>query len=287
MQRFNTAMMELTVTNGQVHSTDERPFDPEAFSCFKYGWLPPARAYAHELAACIAPRLLNMPNRPIIVVSAPYKFLPTASHAIAQCLVTELESRGLKPELLPFHKSRPGNSTYAQSSEADRLAELATLGLKIDESRIRGSIVLVVDDIRMTGTAELVTAKFLEPLEPHAIWYLHAFRMDEVIAKANPALEDRLNQTVPHRLVDFLWQAEHGDFQLCTRVLRHILETCSKDFWSFLSMAPTAFLHEINQAAVNTGSDYCQRYITELYLLQEEIQWRESRIDQQPLQTSK
>jgi hypothetical protein len=219
------------------------------------------------LATLIGDQLWHVAEgRPVRIVSAPYKYLPTASHGVAGYLWQQLSKQAISldlepPVLLPFHKARTGSSAYARSSEAERLATLATLGLHLDEKLVRGAVVLVVDDIRITGSAERATAAYLETLAPHSLWYLHAARLDNAVACSHPGLEDELNQSVPHTLMGIIHDVREGNFQLNTRVLRLILETDNKEDYSFfLEVAPLLLLAEMHNAAIGSGLHYVKQY---------------------------
>jgi hypothetical protein len=274
VKTFSETLSTLTVVDGQVLCQDGSPFDRVAYSHFKYGFTPPAVEYGQRLAAHIAGQLDEVAGaEPITIVSAPYKYLPTASHAVAQALIAELSyrivlSRREPPVLVPFFKSRVGSSNYAKSDHEYRLKSLATLGLRIDESRVRGAHVVVVDDIRITGSAEKATAQYLESLQPASIWSLHVARFDEAIGKAYPGLEDELNQTVAHTPEVILQQVADGEFQLNTRVLRLILETENRaSFDWFMFNAPRSLLESIHQAAIGNGVAYYEKYRTNLELV--------------------
>lgn len=281
MHSFNDALMDLTVVDGEVLSQDGRPFDRVAYSHFKYGHIPPAIQYGRGLAGLVGDRVFaHAGNEPITIVSAPYKHLPTASHVIAQSLTAELSHQAVvngqePPVLVPFHKTQVGDSSYAKSSESDRLKALSTLGLQIDERRVTGAHVLVVDDIRITGTAEKATAAYLESLAPASIWYLHAARLNEGIGKEYPHLEDELNQTVAHTPEVFLQQWAAGEFQLNTRVLRLILEFEGDLFTAFIAAAPNSLLEHIYQSAIGNGPAYYARYRDNLELLYIQLGFRE------------
>ncbi|HEY8886618.1 MAG TPA: phosphoribosyltransferase family protein [Candidatus Microsaccharimonas sp.] len=274
MQTFSHTLSTLTVIDGQVLCQDGTLFDRVAYSHFKYGFLPPAVQYGQQLAALIADQLFEVAGtEPITIVSAPYKYLPTASHAVAQAITAELSHKAVMngqepPVLVPFFKSRVGSSNYAKSSEEYRQKSLATLGLRIDKSRVRGAHVVVVDDIRITGSAEKATAQYLESLQPASIWYLHAARLEELLGIAYPGLEDELNQTVAHTPEVILQQVAAGEFQLNTRILRLILETENyASFDWFVSAAPRHLLESIHQAALGNGPAYYEKYRTNLELV--------------------
>ena len=278
MLTIRRTLQDLTVIDNEVFCQDGSPFDRVAYSRFKYGYLPPAVAYGRGLAALIADELWEVSaGQPTCIISAPYKYVPTASHYIALSLREQLArlavAKGLEPPVLvPFHKAKVGDSSYARSSEADRLKTVAALGLHLDESRVPGAHWLVVDDIRITGSAELATARYLEPLGPESVWYLHAARLPEDIGKVHPGLEDELNQTVSHNLEDILKDVHEGAFQLNTRVLRRILETQSAEqFRWFARCLPTSLLEQIHDAGVGSGLDYYRKYELNLKAVQIEL----------------
>ncbi|MFZ1301981.1 MAG: phosphoribosyltransferase family protein [Candidatus Microsaccharimonas sp.] len=263
---------ELSIVDGVVinHSDGGSPFDREAYARFKYGYLPPATEYARWLAWEMEDDLFQLAGaEPIRIISAPYKYLPTASHAIAKALARELSATAIghgyePPVLVPFFKDKMGDDSYANGSEADRLRQLAALGLRIDESQIRDAHVLVVDDIRITGTAEKTTADYLETLNPRGVWYLHAAVLPEDQGKSNPAIESALNQSVPHGWMDVLDDVNSGQFSLNTRVLRHILEYSDDGFTLFVQHAPDNLLREIHDASMGNGLAYYNKYRTHL-----------------------
>ena len=279
------ALQDLSVSNGQVLTDGGVPFDRVAYSRFKYGYALPAVGYGRGLAELIGPDLFDLAgSEPVRVVSAPYKHLPTASQVIAEALVGELARMSVlthqiePPKLVPFYKSRVGSGSYAKSSEADRLRSLATLGLRIDASQIEGAHVLIVDDIRITGSAERATAGFMETLNPRGVWYLHAARLPEQVGKLHPGLEDELNQTVGHTARDILRDIATGDFRLNTRVLRHILEYSESEFNLFTSSAPDTILRQMLYAALGNGVSYVRTHAAHVGLLSEEIDRREGKL---------
>lgn len=277
MYRRHISLMHLTMVNGRVTCMDGSSFDAVQYSRFKYGYEPPAVGYGYGLSGLVADELLaRASGRKTIVVSAPYKALPTASHAIAKALLRALSARfineGLEPPVLvPFHKARVGSAAYAMSSEEERRRTLATLGLHIDESLVRGANVLAVDDIRITGSAEAGTRSYLEGLGPNGVWYLHAARLDEQIASRNPGLEDELNQTFPKSLDTILLDEVNRQFALNTRVLRFIMETADEAaFEEFLSVAPSHLLEQIYSGVMGSGLTYVKRYPVTFPLLETE-----------------
>lgn len=281
VRRF--ALHDLDVSDGQLLDQSGRRFDRESYARFKYGHVPPAVTYGRGLARLIGDELFELAGTdPIRVVSAPYKHLPTASHGIARALVGALSREAVirrgrdAPMLVPFFKSRLSDDGYARASHADRQRELARQGFRVDEMLIRGAHVLIVDDLRITGSAEQATGRFLEALAPEGTWYLHAARLAAGLGRSDPGLESEINQSVPHGAHDLLRDMSAGEFALNTRVLRHMLEYESDaEFSLILQRAPSRILHEMLDAALGSGIEYYRRHRERLTLLRDQIDRRE------------
>jgi hypothetical protein len=281
MQRFHRALMQLCMSQDEVYCQDGSLFDRVAYSRFKYGHTPPARQYGIDLARLIESDLLEKRgDRPTIIISAPYKFVPTASHGIALAMRHALAARfvesGIEPPVVvPFHKTRTGTDTYAMSSLEERLRMLATLGLNIDERLVREANVLVVDDIRITGTAQATTAAFIESLAPYSVWYLHAARLSERASAEHPGIEDELNQSVPKSISTVLRDIQAGEFMLNARVLGFIMKAADQAaFKKLLSEAPDEALEQLHEATLCSGLQYVARFPHSLQQLNDELQGR-------------
>lgn len=231
------------------------PFDRDAYSRFKYGWLPPAEWYARGLTKALSYLRHESQITEVRVVSAPYKALPTASHAIAEYLVEGLVACG-RPDtkLLPMHKAKMGSSTYAMSSPEVRAARTKAMELSIDEEEVTDNIIIVVDDIRITGAAERKTAEFIEALNPAEVLYVHAAIMDPEFAASHPGIENELNQSHAHSLGKMVGMMWAGSFQLNTRVMRWMLENAALP--DFLAVMPRNVVQLMHDSAQLSGSDY-------------------------------
>ncbi len=256
------ALMHVTErADGTLEAADGQPFDEVGYSRFKYGWVPPAIDYGYGLARLIQndPRLLD---RPVLIISAPYKYVPTASHGIArylrQALALQFTQLGVEPPVIqPFHKSRTGSDRYAKAGHAERLESLRTLGLYIDASRVRDANLLVVDDIRVTGGAQRATAEYVEPMVPHGIWYLHAAVLDPHIANENPGKESVLNRKFPPSLSTIAADIAASEFELNSRTVGFIMKQPDVDW--FFSSLPDAQLGQLYDAVIGSGLEFMSR----------------------------
>lgn len=271
MRIEHLALQTLTEEKGNLVDETGEAFDSVGYSRFKHGYTPPARAYGMKLASLLIREHTDplIDPRPLVVLSAPYLCLPTASHAIAQQLAVVLNmSRAfdkVSPVIVPhFRKLAAGLDTYATLPMEEREAVLNELELQIDPALITNANVLVVDDIRISGTAERRTAMHIEPMQPHAVWYLHAAALNEELGMQRPDIESTLNRTFETTLNTIRDDMQRGEFTLNTRVLRLIL-TCSDDqarteLALFCQWCPEYFLEQIHASILGNGHDYIARY---------------------------
>ncbi len=269
MRTAQLALHMLTGLGDEVRCINGCPFDRIGYSNFKHGYEPAGVEYGYELADLIGEDVVGMAHEtgsPVVILSAPYKYAQTASAQIALHLGDALAPRFVSadlepPMIIPFQKSRPGSASYAKSGLAARQRSLSTMKLAIDANRVAGAIVLVVDDINITGSTMRNTASRLEPLGPSAIWYLHAATVDPGLASTHPQLESELNESAPHGLTEVLEWAMHDEFALNTRILRCMLETDSKaEFYDFLLKLPYRLLLQVYRSIIGSGPQYVARY---------------------------
>lgn len=283
MYVHHLALHELDLVDGVLVDARGERFDREAYARFKYGYLQPAVEYGRGLAELVGDDLFAAAGTDAIrIASAPYKRVPTASHAIARALASALGrvavvDRGIEPPtLVPFFKSTPSDDSYARGGAADRSRELARQRFAIDAALIRDAHVLVVDDLRVTGAAERVTGRYLESLGPRGVWYLHAARLSAGLGAAHPAFESELNNSVGHGAHELLRDIATGHFALNTRVLRHVLEYESDaEFTMFTERAPSGLLADMLDAAIGNGVGYYARHAERLRMLAAEVDARE------------
>jgi hypothetical protein len=247
-----------------------RPFDAVSYSRFKHGYTPPADLYAKGLADVLARhhREQLLDPRPLVVISAPYVWIPTASHAIVTRLVRHLDAYrrryGLSPVTIArFSKHAMGSDRYAMATADERQQLLARMQLTIDHNAVHSANLLVVDDIRVTGGAEATTATAIEPHNPHSVVYLHAARLEDRLGQARSHLESELNQTFATSRTTVLRDIQANEFELNTRVNRVLLTVRdaadSVELSRFLSACPTELLHDMSVGVVAGGPEYIAR----------------------------
>ncbi|MGD8374290.1 MAG: phosphoribosyltransferase family protein [Candidatus Woesebacteria bacterium] len=266
--------VEGNLGSGLVDQNDQ-PFDCREYSWFKYGYDPAARHYGELLAKMIIGdddhyrELID--GSPVIIASAPYVHLATASDGIAHYLWRDLTRHivgalGLNaPRHIVFDKDACGSPQYAKALTAkDRDDRNAKHVYHIDEALVRGAHVIMVDDIRVTGSAERAYQRYFRSVGPRSLWLAYAAVIEQSVLdcpggpQAN--IENLMNQTDPVDLSRIVMLINSRCFRLNSRVLRYILERPAKELLDFLPALPVDYPEVLADATIGRGPDYLARY---------------------------
>ncbi len=213
------------------------PFSPEGYSLFKHGDERWTRRYGHEVADRIleaeAELFDDISCDEVLIASFPYKYVPTAATLMTEHAITRLNyklSSQQKPtvgcvQVFKYLWQASGEHYFAHMKEADRRLILDNVKLSVDERRLRGAHLIIVDDIRVTGATE---DKFLELLYRvdglRSLTVVYLAEVDPEIATVDPAIEGRLNQRKVKNISDVAAIVATGEFQWNIRVAKFVLE---------------------------------------------------------------
>lgn len=261
--------------NSGLVDQNGQPFDCKEYSWFKYGFDPAARRYGELLANMIignddhCRELFD--GKPVIIASAPYVHLATASDGIAHYLWRDLTRHmvgvlGLNtPRHIAFDKDACGSPQYAMALTAkDRDDRNARHVYHIDEALVRDAHIIMVDDIRVTGSAERAYQNYFRSVGPQSLWLAYAAVIEQSVLdcpggpQAN--VENLMNQTDPVDLARILTLVHSGRFRLNSRVLRYILERSAEELLDFLPALPASYPEVLADATIGRGADYVARY---------------------------
>ncbi len=244
------------------HITDAAaiPFDPAVYSRFKYGDGAVAQQYGEELAEAFidAHRDLLLGHEDIVLVPSPYDAIPTASYAMAmafrKALNVFLYEAGKKSLLTSkIHRYKTYTEDYGAMSSEQRLALISSDTYHLDAAFLANRLVLFLDDIRITGSHELIIRRQIEreKIGGHFLFLYYALLDNEAIA---PNFENYLNYydvAGMERVVE-LFNGPH--FLMNTRVVKYILKSAPEAVQQFLASADPARVHELAGYAI--GNNY-------------------------------
>jgi hypothetical protein len=250
-------------------------FDESGYSRFKHGDGVLAERYGRELAALLlaaSPEIVKR-GEPIVIASAPYKYLPTASHELALQLCRVLnatlgEAGNPLAEIGALRMSRVDHHNYATHDVAYRRKLLRQAGLSADAAVFAERHVLLVDDARITGLAEETATELVMAANARTVTALYVVQIAEQLGASCPAVEHRINRAFVRDLSSLLQLYRSDRFILNIRVLKYVLGWHHHaELSAFFSRLTRAELHALLEAAWHTGPEFQQCYAEPLRLL--------------------
>jgi hypothetical protein len=251
-----------------------RPFDPVAYSRYKYGSIAAADAFAQALGEAFAGRCPAVVGTPrLLMTSSPYTYVPTAATTLARRLQPVLNTvrarHGVPPvPLIQVERVSPGAGDYGTLSASDRDRRMAARTLSFRRFRsdqLRDAHLLVIDDLRVTGAHQrsLTQASERLPLAARTFLYIAAFRSpapgcsDPTLfdpTQFDPTQEDALNHAAVTTLDDLAAIVAADDFAWNVRVCKFVLSPARRGGLSrFLGGMPDWFVRDLDRNARRDG----------------------------------
>lgn len=246
------------------------PFSAADYSRFKFGDGQLAHQFGCALARAFTKqfetKLLNTPQ--IVYVPSPYDAIPTASYAMAAAFKDEVNAflyRHHKGSLLSskIHRYKTYTEDYGNLNFEERLNLISSDAYHIDKSFLEGRMVLFLDDIRITGSHEIIIKRLLEKEKISGDFFFLYYALLENPDIA-PSFENYLNyyEVSDIHKIATLFQEPH--FIMNTRVIKYILKSSSEDVQIILSEAPRQRLEELVAYAIGNNYHLMDDYKTNL-----------------------
>jgi hypothetical protein len=270
---------------GQVGS---RPFDPVAYSRYKYGSIAAADAFARALGEAFGdhcPAVVSTPR--LLMTSSPYTYVPTAATTLARQLQPVLNTvrarRGLPPvPLVQVDRVSPGAGDYGKLSAPDRDRRMAARTLSFRRFRadqLRGAHLLFIDDVRVTGAHQRSLTRASEDLTLAARTFLYIASFRSLAAGCfDPTQEDALNHAAVRTLDDLTGIVAADDFAWNVRVCKFVLSpACRAGLSRFLGRMPDWFVRDLDRNARRDGYPRMACYAPSHAMVQTELDRRRTR----------
>jgi hypothetical protein len=241
---------------------DDLGFSAEEYSKFKYGSKRVSRLFGKELgemffkSLTIRDELEQIKATPIVVSSAPFKFIPVASTILKDYFVSafnEQWSKENEPIIdLKITRGHSYNDDYGAMSEIERYKVISSDNFYIDKVLIQEKTLILIDDIRISGSHERVMLKLLEDAQFEGTVFFVYYAA--YLGEGSPTIENDLNYAFVKCLLDVDWIIKNDKFQFNTRVVKYILKAPKEEFEPFIQYQSEVFRHTLKTYAM--GNDY-------------------------------
>lgn len=258
-------MIIHTFSARQFNNRQDLKFCSEKYSKFKYGSKSVAREFGYELGKKFLDspiyqelqRKFDLSQVPVIVSSAPYKFTPTASHALKDYFVhafnkTHAFKFSKSIEEIKIYRAHSYFDDYGSMSREERDNAITSDDFYIDKKLIENKILFLIDDIKITGSHQARIEKLLNSanFDGQVVFLFYA----ELIGQEDPKIESYLNRKAIKDLKDINEIIREDEFIFNTRVVKFILQSNSADFLTFIRFQSKRFNETLLHYSI--GNEY-------------------------------
>jgi hypothetical protein len=257
------SLFRISSAQGQLRVAGNG-FDAEDYSRFKYGDALVAESYAEGLTAALleSGHLAVDSATPLVITTAPFKFLATAAFELAEQVRRRLDAAlpghvGMAP--LHMRHVDPGNYSVHGHDDRRRIQEEA--GLYVSRDDVLGKRVLLVDDAVVTGAAEARAVEVLTGAGGTPVVGAYVVEVDQDLGRDRPSIEDELNHAFVRDLDSLLEIFRYGRVVLNIRTVKYVLSWPDHDeVQAFFDKVDDARLFAFGEAVAETGASFADNY---------------------------
>ena len=251
----------------RIVDANEFSFDPAAYSRFKFGDGVAADAFGTALAngfiTTHGAALLQCEQ--LVILPSPYTAIPTASYyltlSFSKVLNRFLCMNGRSPvETSRIHRFKTYSIDYGALDMQSRKALIINDKYHLDREFLRDKTLIFTDDIRITGSHELIIRNLMKQYElnndAYFLYYAQLHNMD-----IHPNIENTLNYYTVNSLQSLNTVMSLPSFRFNTRVVKYILNAQATEFQHLLSLQSTNFLLELADLCISNNYHKMEEYL--------------------------
>jgi hypothetical protein len=278
---FSNTLQTITKRTFSLHQIDNRetiPFSSSDYSKFKFGSKDIARKFGREIAKSFySDLLIHFQNKPeintqIVVISSPYNFIPTATFALKDYFIQQLNYCLVRDgypvvEETKIHRTISYREDYGALDAEERMKLIGGDEFHIDEVFCRGKILIFLDDIKITGSHERVIERMYQQYNLENDHFFIYFA-ELINSQIHPSIENDLNFAYVKNLKDLDKIIKNENFLLNTRTVKYILNYHDKlEVRTFLDYQKQSFINTLYHQAIGNSYHLIPEYKTNLSYL--------------------
>lgn len=238
------ALYDLEI-QGERAIDEKREFDPMRYSRFKYGDGEAAEKLGFDLAREFIvrrPDLLEEPSD-LVLTTSPYMHIPKGAATILEAFRDYLNQylfergRGAVSSVVTL-RTEAFEGDYGTFDEASRKKMMRAAGMFAYDSFIAGKNLVLIDDVRITGSHEQNMLEFFGDKDLQELCFLYIAAVDPLQAKGNPQIESKMNHAWVNgidRVSEIMRSPRFAlNARVCKYILSHGTEAAAQGFYSSL-----------------------------------------------------
>lgn len=270
-------MQHHTYSLHKISNDTSFGFSPADYSRFKFGDNQVSAAFGKALADGFINEVLAMqrPDKQLVVISSPYSFIPTATFAMKNYFVFQL-NRWLAETSLPVvqetkvHRTITYKEDYGELDAEQRMRLIGNDSFHIDAAFLKGKTLVFLDDIKITGSHERMIAKMIQQYSlDNEIYMLYFAELTN--AAIHPNIENYLNYHEVKNIFDLHSIINSGSFCINTRIVKYILNYEHGSFCIFIQNQTEKFIHELYNMALGNSYHTIDNYAQSLNYIKQHL----------------
>lgn len=262
----------------KIGGRDKIPISEEDYSRFKYGSKSVARKFGKELGLKLATYILSNftdKNVQIVISPSPYMFIPTATFALKNYVISWLNPILIKAGYKPVQETKVFRQTgyteeYGSMSAAERRKVIGSETFHTDKEFLRGKISIFLDDIKITGGHQERMEEMIKRLDLKSVMIdsLFVYYAELKDLTSDPTIENYLNLYAMKNLLDLDKIIKNDEFGFNTRNVKYILNAPHIECVNFLEYQKRSFIETLYFQAIGNSYHLAEKFLMNFQYLE-------------------
>lgn len=269
--------MNLSYSLHKITDKNNCPFCETEYSKFKFGDSTVAQKFADELFEGFIAKHADiiLAHDEVVILPSPYHSIPTASNYLTSYFKLRMNAylyshnkKALSESKI--YRNQTYTTDYGSLSFADRVKLIANDTYYIDRNYINGKLCLFMDDIKITGSHELIVQKILDEYDVQG-QFVFVYYGELINKDIHPNIENYYNYFYVKDVESLASVINAPSFVFNTRTVKYILKLEEADFKALLDIINPDVLPQLFNLAVSNNYHIIEDYRDNLHHINQSL----------------
>jgi hypothetical protein len=269
--------MRLRYSLHKISTKENNPFNAAEYSWFKFGDILYAEKFAAELFSGFIEEHadLILSQTDIVILPSPYLSIPTASNFLCSFFKIKLNEFLFQNNRKACSESKIyRNQTYTEDyggmNFEQRIKLISNDTYYIDKNFIDGKYCIFLDDIKITGSHEVIINRILDQhsRKNNCMFIYYAELSNTSI---HPNIENYYNYFAIKSNKEIIEIMNRTTFRFNTRIIKYTLNAEEKDFINIVENFNQFKLSELFQLAISNNYHQIEEYKNNIEVLNQKL----------------
>lgn len=269
--------MNLSYSLHKITDKNNCPFSETEYSKFKFGDSTIAEKFADELfdGFIAQHKELILAHEEIVILPSPYHSIPTASNYLSSYFKTRMNmflyqhNRKALSES-KIYRNQTYTTDYGNLDFSERVKLIANDTYYIDRNYINGKLCLFLDDVKITGSHELIVKKILDQYGVSGN-FLFLYYAELTNKDIHPNIENYYNYYFVKDIESLSTIINASSFVFNTRTVKYILKLEKSELTALLQTIDDGKIEHLFHLAVSNNYHTIEDYRHNLKYINQNI----------------